>query len=492
MFAPLTSPAFATARWVFARLLGAIFFCAFASLAGQVRGLMGEHGIVPAREYLDAAWNQLGESALWQVPSIFWIDASDTTLLAVCFAGMAVSVVLMAGILPGFCSLLLWALYLSLCSVGSPFLNFQWDALLLETALLAVFFLPFRWRPDWRTFTPTACAARWLLCWLLFRLMFQSGVVKLASGDETWRGLSALDFHFETQPLPLWTAWYVHQLPGGVLSVATAVMFAIELLAPWLIAAPRRWRHGGASALIALQLGILATGNYTFFNYLSIALCMLLFDDDAWPARLRITSLPASPTIPEWRWRVAVAAIAVGGVFTALPLLSSLGLVRRWPAPLAAIHNAVAPLRSFNGYGLFAVMTTSRLEISIEGSDDGKAWREYEFNWKPGNVNERPRLVAPFQPRLDWQMWFAALGTYRDNPWFMRFLGRLLEGAPEVTGLLRTNPFPDKPPRTVRAVGYDYHFTHLGDRSAAWWRREPLGLYCPPVSLNPNANAESP
>lgn len=484
MIAAKPPPAFIKARWIFARALGAIFFCAFTSLAGQVRGLFGQRGIVPAREFLDAAWNQLDVAALWEVPTVFWLNASDPMLLGVCLAGMAISALLMAGLLPGLCTLLLWALYLSLCSVGSPFLNFQWDALLLETALLAVFFLPFRWRPDWSTFTPTARVAQWLLWWLLFRLMFQSGVVKLASGDETWRSLTALDVHFETQPLPIWTAWFVHQLPGGLLSVATAIMFAIELLAPWLIVAPRRWRHGGAWALIALQFGIVTTGNYTFFNWLTIALCLLLFDDDAWPAWLRRqSSVENSPTC-NLRWGVVAPVLAVVGLITAVPLLSSLGLIRRWPAPLAAINNVIGPLRSFNGYGLFAVMTTTRLEISVEGSDDGVTWREYEFEWKPGDVNRRPRLVAPFQPRLDWQMWFAALGSYRDNPWFMRFLGRLLEGSPDVLALLRRNPFPDKPPRTIRAVGYDYHFTRIGDGSSAWWKRESAGLYCPPVSLN--------
>ena len=359
----------------------------------------------------------------------------------------------------------------------------------IETALLAVFFLPWRRQPDWRTFTPVASAGQWLLWWLLFRLMFQSGIVKLASGDETWRGLTALDYHFETQPLPLWTAWFVHQLPGWLLCLALIPMFAIELIAPWLIVAPRRWRHGAAWALIAFQAGILTTGNYAFFNILTIALCLLLFDDDAWPAWLRRAAPATTAPLTNRQRRVVASEVASVGLLAALPLLSSLRLIGRWLAPLAALHYALAPLRSFNGYGLFAVMTTSRLEISVEGSNDGLVWREYEFRWKPGDVNERPQLVAPFQPRLDWQMWFAALGTYRDNPWFMRFLGRLLEGSPEVTGLLRTNPFPDKPPRTIRAVGYTYHFTRFGDARSAWWKREPLGLYCPPISLTADQEA---
>jgi lipase maturation factor 1 len=483
----LRSPSrFTIARWVFARMLGAVFFCAFASLGVQIRGLAGEHGIVPARQFLDAAWNKLDIAALWQVPTLCWLNAGDAMLVAICLAGVALSVVLICGVLPGLCSLLLWALYLSVCKVAMPFTSFQWDTLLLETALPAAVLLPWRIRPRWDRWRPAQQAAFWVLWWLLFRLMFQSGVVKLASEDPTWRGFTALDYHFETQPQPLWTAWFVHQLPEWLLCLFTFVMFLIELGAPLLIIAPRLWRHGAAWALIALQVLILTTGNYAFFNWLTIALCLLLFDNDAWPARLRERLSLESSTTPAWsrqEWGWIATVLTLIFLITVQPLGVSFRLVREWPSPLSDLRAAVDPLWSFNNYGLFAVMTTSRHEILVEGSDDGQQWREYEFRWKPGDLREHPKLMAPHQPRLDWQMWFAALGTMRQNSWFLQFLVRLLEGSSEVLRLLRTNPFPGHPPRYIRATVYDYHFTRFGDGQPGWWKREQLGYYCPPILL---------
>ncbi|HYR58194.1 MAG TPA: lipase maturation factor family protein [Chthoniobacteraceae bacterium] len=448
-----------------------------------MRGLIGARGISPAAEFLEMARKQLGGGAWLEVPTFCWWNVSDGFLVALCVAGCAVSAIMIAGFAPGACSLALWAMYLSLCSVGSPFLNFQWDALLLETGLLAVFYLPWKVRPDWTRESRVSWLARWLLWWLLFRLMFASGVVKLSSGDETWHTLTALRVHFETQPLPLPTAWFAHNLPWPVLRVLEAGMFAIELVAPFLIFAPRRLRHIGGLALIALQLGIMFTGNYAFFNLLSIALCLLLFDDDAWPQRWRARfqpdeSAPPAATWPLWIFGPVAGGIAMIGMMN---LVAAFRTGVRWPEPFASLRDALAPLESFNGYGLFAVMTTTRPEIFVEGSDDGVNWQAYRFRWKPGNVRDAPTIVAPHQPRLDWQMWFAALSDYRQEPWFVRFLARLLEGSPEVLDLLEWNPFPSHPPRFVRAVVYEYHFTHWGE--SAWWSRGEEKLYCPAISL---------
>ena len=479
-------PAFIVARWFFARALAAVFFCAFASLLVQVRGLIGKNGIAPAWAFLDAASRQLGTEALWKVPSLCWLDVSDGMLVGLCVAGLVVAVVMAAGVTPGGCALALWALYLSLVSVSSPFLDFQWDGLLLETALLAALALPWRLRPVWETDAPLPRFGRWLLWWLLFRLMFESGLVKLTSGDANWQNFSALDFHFATQPLPLWTAWFAHFSPRWLLRGATGLMFAIELLAPFLIVAPRRWRHAGAWVLIALQFAILATGNFAFFNLLTIALCALLFDDAAWvwPRSWCKNVVPSahwtSRPRPALVW-VCGSVAAVCALLTLPPLLRNARLIDQWSNPLAAF-------RSFNGYGLFAVMTTQRPEIIVEGSNDGETWREYEFPWKPGDVMDRPRLVAPHQPRLDWQMWFAALGGAQRNPWFGVFLSRLLQGQPDTLGLLEVNPFPSQPPRYVRAVLYEYRFAR-SDEGGAWWYRdeEKKSLYWPVVTLNPTA-----
>ncbi len=473
-------PGFTVARWAFSRTLAAIFFCAFASLLMQLPGLIGAHGVAPSWAFLDAAWSQLGAAALWNVPTLCWISAGDGMLTGLCVAGLVVSLVMAAGVAPGACSLTLWVLYLSLVSVSSPFLDFQWDGLLLETALLAALALPWRLRPRWETDAPLPRFGRWLLWWLLFRLMFESGLVKLTSGDATWRGLTALDFHFATQPLPLWTAWFAHQAPRWLLRSATVIMFAIELAVPFLILAPRRWRHAGAWAVMALQVVILVTGNYAFFNLLTIALCMLLFDDAAWPRRCRELVVPTvhwtEPPQPR-RFQIAAVSAIIVALLSLPPLLATTKLIPRWANPLV-------PLRSFNGYGLFAVMTTQRPEIIVEGSNDGVVWQEYDFKWKPGDVRARPRLVAPHQPRLDWQMWFAALGGPQQNRWFGVFLSRLLEGRPEVLDLLETNPFPKQPPRYVRAVLYEYKFTRSGE-GGAWWRREVKGLYWPAFALGP-------
>ena len=478
-------PQFTVARWVFSRALAVVFFCAFASLLPQVRGLIGAHGIAPAAQFLDRAWNQLGRSALWEVPTLCWFGSGDGMLTALCAAGMGIALLMAAGVAPGACSLALWALYLSLCSVGRPFLDFQWDGLLTETALLAALALPWRLRPRWAETSPWPRFGRWLLWWLLFRLMLESGVVKLASGDATWRSLTALDFHFATQPLPLWTAWFAHQAPRWMLRGATLIMLAFELVVPWLILAPRRWRHAGAWALIALQGAILLTGNYAFFNLLTLALCALLFDDAAWPRRWRERVVPTVRWPEPPRPRLALAGAVMAGIMALLslpPLLGDVGLHALWPNPLG-------PLRSFNGYGLFAVMTTERPEIIVEGSNDGVVWQEYAFSWKVGDVGARPRLAAPHQPRLDWQMWFAALSSWEQNPWFQSFAGRLLEGEPEVLGLLKTNPFPTHPPRYLRTLLYEYQFTHFGE-GGGWWRRELKGAYGPQIALAPAAGQE--
>jgi hypothetical protein len=483
-------PCFAVSRWIFARALGVIFFCAFGSLALQVRGLIGRRGIVPAREFLDAAHAQLGAAAYWEVPTLCWLSASDGFLVTLSVIGVILSAVLAAGLYPKFCAILLWLLYLSLASVANPFLVFQWDGLLLETGLLAVFLFPRGWQPNWRRMNAVPRIAHILLWWLLFRLMFESGVVKLASHDPTWWSLSALDYHFQTQPLPIWTSWYANQTPHWLLAFATLFVFVIEFVAPCMIVAPRRIRHWAAWGMIGFQIIIFATGNYAFFNLLTIALCVLLFDDEAWPRRwrefIRLNSAFNARSHPVWTLRIAISAACFVAVLTALPLFYSLNWFQSSSGWVVSAESFLAPLRSFNGYGLFAVMTTSRHEIVIEGSDDGVIWREYEFPWKPGDVDERPGLVAPYQPRLDWQMWFAALSDREQNPWFGRLMERLLEGSPEVLGLFRRNPFSDHPPHVVRALFYDYNFTRFGDPGSAWWKRERLGLYYPPVSLSPS------
>jgi hypothetical protein len=390
---------------------------------------------------------------------------------------------LLIGVAPAPVLVLLWLCYLSLVTGGQTFLAFQWDSLLLETGLLAVFLAPLRWLPSGSTGTPAI--PRLLLWWLNFRLLVLSGVVKLASGDESWHALSAMSSHHETQPLPGPLAWFFHHLPDWVHRIEARATFALELVVPFLIFAPRRLRHFAAFLLIGLQVVIGLSGNYGFFNLLALALCLLLFDDEAWPRRLRrflLFSGGGRTPRRELRWHSRV----LGPLAVVALLLTSAGFIQRLdadalPAPAQDVVGAFAPLRSFNSYGLFAVMTTERPELIFEGSADGQDWRPYEFRWKPGDPGRRPPVVAPHMPRLDWQSWFAALGSPRSprNAWVHGLAGGLLEGRSAVTGLLGETPFPDEPPRFVRVRLYRYRFSDWDALRAegAWWQREEIGVW---------------
>ncbi len=494
-------PAHRLVSWLFLRALAVIYLIAFLSLWTQLSGLIGHDGILPAQQFMASAKQYfdaqgVGADRFHQVPTFCWLSATGASLQIQCVAGVVLSSLLLVGIAPAACLLLLWLLYLSLASVSGVFLGYQWDALLLETGFLAIFLarpqlLP---RPS-RAGEPSRLVL-WLLRWLLFRLLFESGCVKLLSGDPLWRKLTALTVHYQTQPLPTWIGWYAHQLPLWVQKGSCLAMFAIELAAPFLIFAPRRLRLTGAAAMALLQGLITLTGNYTFFNVLTLALCLLLLDDFAlekvFPTRPRRLWQPAEVQMlkPVAAWpRVATIPVAVVLLSVSLFQLGTmLGVRSAWLGPVAAVQDWLGPFRSLNRYGLFAVMTPSRPELIIEGSNDGVAWQPYKFKYKPGDVQRRPAFVAPHQPRLDWQMWFEALHTLegeRPSGWFINFCLRLLQGSPPVLALLEKNPFPDHPPRYLRVVIYDYRFTTFAERRAtgAWWRRKEVGQYVPVLSL---------
>lgn len=493
-------PGYELVAALFLRSLAIIYLVAFASLWAQADGLFGERGILPVHEYLSAATQyfdqqQVGLDRYRLLPAWFWLGDSDLAVHSVCAAGVLASLLLLIGIAPPLSAALLWTLYLSLVSVGREFLSFQWDALLLETGFLAIFLAPWQWRPRAGNGWAPSPIILLLFRWLLFRLMFESGCVKLLSGDPTWRNLTALTFHYETQPLPTWIGWHAHHWPALFQQACAGVMFGIELALPFLIFAPRRPRAVAAAGFAILQVWILLTGNYGFFNYLTLALCLLLLDDQAlrrcWPGGARPAEpiAPFAPRLPRQRtWPVWVptALALVLGVLTLRQLIAMFGGTYRDRGPASAVASWIAPFRIANQYGLFAVMTTNRPEIIIEGSNDGQTWKAYEFKFKPGDPRRVPSFVAPHQPRLDWQMWFAALGSYRENPWLVRFGRRLMEGAPPVLNLLRHNPFPDSPPRQIRAELYQYHLSSPSRRRGSepvWWTRERLGEYLPPLSL---------
>jgi hypothetical protein len=476
-------------RRAFCSGVGAVYLCAFLSLWVQVDGLIGSAGILPAARFLEAAGAQLGAERFHDLPTLlWWLPPTDTTLQLLCGGGALLSVLLMLGFAPVPIAALLWVDYLSLFTVSRVFLGFQWDILLLEMGFACVFYAPLsaltpRSRA-WRQ--PASRAMTWVLRLLIFKLMFSSGVVKLSSGDPTWWNLTALSVHYETTCLPTWTGWYMHQLPLWFHRVSTAGMFVVELVLPFLVFGPRPLRCIAAAGFTALMLFIAATGNYGFFNLQAIVLCLPLLADDRTDTAERSHSQRHGQNPFDWprpvTWPLALAIsvlslVAIGGAFR-VPL--------PWPGAIVAAYDWQRPFCIVNGYGLFANMTTQRPEIIVEGSNDGETWMAYTFKWKPGDPRRRPRFVEPHMPRLDWRMWFAALGNAAREGWFYPFCARLLEGSRPVLDLLATNPFPDTPPRYLRAELYDYRFTRLGEETDAWWERRRLGPYTPILTLAPN------
>lgn len=473
---PLKPERYDLVAWTFLRGLGLIYLAAFYSLGVQVLGLIGSDGILPLGEYLSTAHTAWGASAYWQMPTLFWLDASDTVLVAGAWAGVALALLVTLGFLVRPALIALFALYLSFVYAGQIFFSFQWDMLLLETGFLAIFL------------TGGSRIVVWLYRFLLFRFMFLAGVVKLVSGDPTWAALTALDYHFWTQPLPSPLAWYAALAPHWLLAAMTAATLLLELVLVFMIFLPRRPRAVCGVLVLAFQLGIIATGSYNFFNLLTMLLCLFLFDDQALQRVLpRSLSQRVSRGAPK-PGRLATAFAALVAL-----ILVPVGINLMWQPltgrdlPLTGIlQEATAPLLIANPYGVFAVMTTTRPIIVIEGSDDGRNWRAYTLPYQSGPVDRALTWNIPFQPRLDWQLWFASLEGLGRNLWIERLMQRLLQGSKPVLALFAGDPFPQHPPKFVRAELYNYRFTDAKKRAetGAVWTRTLDGIYFPQVSLS--------
>lgn len=480
-------------RWLFLRALAFIYFIAFVSYGVQVTGLIGENGILPARAFLAAVKETLGRRGIYYYPSLAWFHSGDRFLVGICLAGAGLAGALFLGIQTTPILVLLWALYLSLVSVSQVFLSYQWDVLLLETGFLAIFLVPPSIFPR-EALAPPALPLVFLMRFLAFRLIFMSGVAKIVSGDPTWRNLTALKYHYETQPLPTPSAYFLYRAPLWFHQFSTLFSLAIELVIPFLFFAPLPFRLVAGGLTLLLQLIILITGNFAFFNWLSIVLLIFLYDDTLLrPIFGQIAGLASPAAGVAWGEFFPIILTSLLGVtglvYLALQLtrrfsLSGRAAVQRFLTPWLEF---VATFRLVNPYGLFASMTTRRPEITVEGSDDTQNWLAYQFKFLPGNPHRAPPWVAPHQPRLDWQMWFAALGTYAESPWFLHFIESLITGSPQVLRLLAKNPFPDHPPRYLRAVLYNDTFTTPAEKAETgnWWNREKLGLFLPVVSIQP-------
>lgn len=512
-------PTYFWARRWFLRALGLIYLIAFVSLWMQVDGLVGSNGMSPVSQFLPAVRQQLGTHAYFLLPTLCWFDSSNAFLHFLCGGGVVLSLLVILGIAPALSLVALFVFYLSLTIAGQVFLNFQWDVLLLETGFLSIFLAPWGlWPRDLLLWlgsavpgaatasaiaSPVSRAGLFLLKFLLFKLMLMSGVVKLTSGDASWgwlndsfhwNALTALDYHYWSQPLPTVFGWWADKSPEWFKHFSVAFCLAVEIVAPFFIWAPRRPRLVAAGLMIFLQIVIALTGNYCFFNLLTIALCLLLIDD-AVVASLRRAALryqvPSTATQRrDYNTLLAAYAgivlIVVTSPINAWLIFSAFIPQSRPPGWLADFYEQLEAFRIVNGYGLFRVMTKDRCEIVVEGSNDGFHWAPYEFKWKPGDVKRAPGWCAPHQPRLDWQMWFAALETPEQNPWLAGLIVRLLQGSRDVNGLLARNPFPDKPPRYIRAMFYRYRFTTSEERrqTGAWWKRHELREYLPTISLD--------
>ncbi len=506
-------PTYFWARRWFLRALGLIYLIAFVSFWVQVDGLIGSDGMSPLNQFLPAVNAQLGRDAYAVLPTLCWFNSSNAFLHLLCGGGVVLSLLLIFGVGPAISLVALFAFYLSLTIAGQTFLSFQWDVLLLETGFLSIFLAPWRlwprelmWRPASPapgTASPVSRAGLFLLKFLVFKLMLMSGVVKLTSGDDSWgwvnhsfhwSALTALDYHYWSQPLPTVFSWWADKSPEWFKHFSVAFCLGVEIIVPFFIWAPRRPRLIAAGLIIFLQLAIAVTGNYCFFNLLTIALCLLLIDDAA-VFRMEQRASPASQELrpPSTKSIIdrllmycAIVVVIVTLPINAWLIFSAFKPRTRPPHALATVYEQLEAFRIVNGYGLFRVMTKDRCEIVLEGSAEGVEWLPYEFKWKPGDVKRAPGWCAPHQPRLDWQMWFAALERPQENPWLVGLIVRLLQGSQDVNRLLAYNPFPDKPPRYIRAMFYRYRFTTVSElrQTGAWWKRQELREYLPTVSLD--------
>jgi lipase maturation factor len=488
-------PGYLAARWLFLRALGLIFFSAFYSLIFQIRGLIGPNGILPAHDYLMEVARVFGSARFWYAPTLFWISSSDRFLMAVCIAGMAASLLLMVNIAPRGTLIVCLAAFLSFIAAAQDFASYQSDGMLLQAGFISLFLAPPGWRPRWGEAHPPSRASRFLLIFLMFCIYFESGVAKIRGGDPEWRNFTAMDQYYQNGPLPTWIAWYAHQLPHGFHEATAVLTLALELVVIFAVFLPRRTRIVLFFVLTAWQAGIILTSNYAFLNYIVLALGVLLLDDKflyrMLPGALRDApqgaaneDAPSAPRAATRDWReylgLSVQGISLSWIFYASAALLIFMLAPSAPLPIGPIR-ALEPFRFANDFGLFGVMTRARYELEFQGSLDGQTWTPYPFRYKPQDVHTPPRIYAPYQPRFDWNLWFASLGGWRQYRFVLNVEERLLDGEPDVLALFAGEPFPGHPPAQVRVIRWQYWFTNRAERrrDGAWWRREEIGLYAP-------------
>ena len=497
-------------RWIFLRALGLIYFSAFFSLVFQIRGLIGAEGILPSNEFLEAVARQFGPARFWFAPTLLWFFTGPHMLMAICWVGMIASLLLVVNIWPRGMLLVCFVCFLSFVSAAQDFSGYQSDGMLLEAGFIALFFAPPGLWPGLGLAYPPSRASLFLLQWEWFRIYFESGMVKLASGDPQWRNFTAMDEYYQNGPLPTWVGWYVQHLPHSFHAFATGATLVLELGLVFLLFFPRRWRILCFFIVTAWQIPVIITANYTFLNYLVLVLGFLLLDDrfllrvlpNRW-TRL-FPALAEEPAVGETdasgpatlvrrplhssrAFKQALTSVMLLWIFYATTVQMLWIVFPRLPLPTSPVA-ALDPFRIANRYGLFAVMTRGRYEIEFQGSKDGQNWVTYPFRYKPQEPAKAPGIYAPYQPRFEWNLWFASLGAWRDNMFVISAQERLLSGSPDVLALFAANPFPNGPPQQVRTVVWQYWFTTLAEKRATgmWWRRKLLGFYGPVLERQPD------
>jgi hypothetical protein len=495
-------------RWIFLRALGLIYFSAFYSLLFQIRGLIGPHGILPAADYLRAVAATFHGQRFWFAPTLLWLGSSDRALLLICWVGAIASLLVVLNVWPRAALLVCFVCFLSFVSAAEDFSGYQSDGMLLEAGFISVFLAPRGFWPGLGRANAPSRASLYLLRWEWFRIYFESGFVKLASGDTSWRHLTAMDDYYQNGPLPTWLGWHVQQFPHWFHASTVLLTFTVELVLVWLVFFPRRFRIACFSIVTPFEIGIILTANYAFLNYLVLSLGFLLLDDGVvesiLPRGIRgfIERGARSATAPgealrenwraRWRGRLRPARLVIAGVSLALVFYATtvelLGMFG--PGVLLPLKpvEMLEPFRIANRYGLFAVMTHARYEIEFQGSRDGKTWIAYPFRYKPQDERQAPGIYAPYQPRFEWNLWFASLGPWREYRFVLWAEERLLQNEQDVLALFRRDPFAGTPPRQVRSVIYQYWFTDAKTKreQGRWWSRKQLGEYAPPLEREPD------
>lgn len=508
LFAPMEGePHRLIARWLFLRALGLIYFSAFFSLAFQIKGLIGPLGILPAGPYLEAVARSLGHwERVWYAPTLLWFSAGSGMLTALCWIGMIASLLLVLNLWPRGMLAICFLCFLSFISAAQDFSSYQSDGMLLEAGFISLFFAPRGLRPGLAVAHPASRASHFLLQWEWFRIYFESGMAKILSGDPQWRNFTAMDEYYQNGPLPTWIGWYVQHLPHWFHAATVYATLAMELGVVWMFLLPRRWRIVCFFIVTPWEIGVILTANYTFLNYLVLSLGVLLLDDrflrrfvpEKWTnTESGGTSSHTAVGAGSWREKYGRIRSAIGLAVSAVMLTwvfyaATAGMLGNYPLPTFPIV-ALEPFRVANRYGLFAVMTRGRYEIEFQGSDDGQNWKPYHFRYKPQELDQPPRIYAPYQPRFDWNLWFASLGSWRESRIVPNTEIRLLSNDRDVLQLFMDNPFPQEPPHEVRTLLWQYWFTSMDEKrkTGMWWRRQLLGRYAPTLGKAPDGEIKA-